>query len=315
MPRHSISARYGNVNNHYIISLWVCKWSLFYSLYVSVLPYFGQWIYISCIIRGKKKILHKNRYWIKGHFSLGSDRPTMLLTPGTDLGGKSVVLLLTVPWQQAYQPQVAGVLRSLTPSGAVSCAGPRSISHLRLLGISGPIISILDSGILSHCCSKRINLSLSLSFPLFMVLTEILLSEGCFSSDVPCARRLGNDSGIFFLVNGYFETLMLSLSCTMPSSFDVYNIWLYHPLRVLITGMCGLPDHSQIFIENSDTWVTATQDLLSRTTPSTFLRNSSLKPLWPANSESHDFLYSSELPPPPGFCHHGEQLQFQKLQL
>lgn len=182
-----------------------------YSLHFSVLPYFGQWIYISFITRGKKKILQKNRYWIKGHFSLGSDRPIMLLTPSTDLGGKSVVLLLTVPWQQAYQPQVSGVLRSLTPSGTVSCAGPRSISHLRLLGISGPIISILDSGR---------GWGMIRAFSSLLMAT---LRHWCCPSHVQCLLPL------MFTISGYITLYMsLSLACVD------FQVILKYSLRIQI---------------------------------------------------------------------------------
>ena len=100
--------------------------------------------------------------------------------------------------------------------------------------------------------NKSLSLSLPLAPSLPLVLAEILLSEGCFSYDALFARRLGNGLSIFCLVNGSFETTMLSLADTMLSSFDVYTIWLYYPLPSLVTGMCGLPGHSQIFTENSD---------------------------------------------------------------
>lgn len=87
----------------------------------------------------------------------------------------------------------------------------------------------------------------------------------------------------------------------MPSSFEVNCIWLYHSL-VLITGLCGFPGHSQIFIKNSDMWLTATQDL-SKKTLSTFLQLQHL-PECPSNlliSQFYDFLHSRELPLPPEF--------------
>ena len=152
MPQHSISARYGNVNNHYITSLWVYNWSLFYSSYFSVLPYFVQWIYISFIIREKRDTSKEKILDYRAFFS-GFWPLTILLTPSIDLEGKSVVLLPTIPWQEVDQSQVAGIFRSLTPCGSVACAGSGSVSHLRLFGISEPTISILDSGILSLCYS------------------------------------------------------------------------------------------------------------------------------------------------------------------
>lgn len=162
------------------------------------------------------------------------------------------------------------------------------MSHPRLFGISEPLISIFDSVILSYCHGTRINqylalspslslpllsspsfslsLSLSLSFSLFTIWTEILQSEGCFSFDAPCARKLGNGSGIFLLVNGYFEAMMLSFSCSMPSSPVVYSMWLYHPLPVMSTGMCGLPGHSpyslRIHICESQPYSTCPEQLL-----------------------------------------------------
>jgi len=69
-------------------------------------------------------------------------------------------------------------------------------------------------------------------------LAEILLSEGCFSYDALFARRLGNGLSIFCLVNGYFETMMLSLTGTMLSSFDVYTIWLYYTIYLALSPVC-----------------------------------------------------------------------------
>jgi len=129
-----------------------------------VLTYFVQWIYISFIIREKRDTSEKKILDYRAFFS-GFWPLTILLTPSIDLEGKSVVLLPTIPWQEVDQSQVAGIFRSLTPSGSVACAGSGSVSHLRLFGISEPTISILDSGILSLCYSWQITLSLSPSLP------------------------------------------------------------------------------------------------------------------------------------------------------
>lgn len=251
-----------------------------------MLPDFLQWICISFIMRGGKRYFKtkvwKRKDWIKGHFSLGSNRPIMLLTPCSDLGEKSVVCLLTIPWLQVDQSQVTGILKSLIPVQALKLCHTRgflaSQNHLSpSLTLSSSAIAMAQESIntsrslplspsLSFPLPPFPSLSLSLSFSLFTIWTEILQSEGCFSFDAPCARKLGNGSGIFLLVNGYFEAMMLSFSCSMPSSPVVYSMWLYHPLPVMSTGMCGLPGHSpyslRIHICESQPYSTCPEQLL-----------------------------------------------------
>ena len=173
--------------------------------------------------------------------------------------------------------QVAGIFRSLTPSGS----GPvQALEMCRARGFLASQNQLFPSLTLAPSAFAIASKSPSPPLP-HSVLSWLKFSwvKGAFP------RRLGNGLSIFLLVNGYFETTMLSLSDTMLSSFDVYTIWLYYPLPSLIASMCGLPGHSQIFIENSDTWATATR-VLSRRTPSTFLVDLRLKPLWPADSDT-----------------------------
>ena len=116
MPQHSISARYGNVNNHYITSLWIYNWSLFYSSYFSVLPYFVQWIYISFVIR-EKKILQRTDTGLQGIFLwvLTIDNS---LRPALTLRGSQWSFCRQSLDKNGPKSQVAGIFRSLTPSGS-----------------------------------------------------------------------------------------------------------------------------------------------------------------------------------------------------
>lgn len=139
-------ARYTNVNNHYITFLGVYNWSLFYSSYFSVLPYFVQWIYISFIIR-EKRDTWKKRYWITGHFSLGSDHWGNIAYSAHWHGGSQWSFCLTIPWQEVDQFMVAGIFQVTDTIWFSGLCRPEAF------GISEPTISILDSGTLSLCCS------------------------------------------------------------------------------------------------------------------------------------------------------------------
>lgn len=137
-----------------------------------MLPDFLQWICISFIMRGGKRYFKtkvwKRKDWIKGHFSLGSNRPIMLLTPCSDLGEKSVVCLLTIPWLQVDQSQVTGILKSLIPVQALKLCHTRgflaSQNHLSpSLTLSSSAIAMAQESINT---SRSLPLSPSLSFPL-----------------------------------------------------------------------------------------------------------------------------------------------------
>lgn len=138
----------------------IYKWSLFYSLYFSVLLYCLQWVCISFIIR-ENKATSKLKFEIEQildwrAFFSGFQ---CLLTPWTGLGDKSVILC-----RQVDPPWVSNILRSLTPFCAMSCAGPRSMSHLRLFDISGRIFilySLVSSSMAVPWIRQTASLSLS----------------------------------------------------------------------------------------------------------------------------------------------------------